>query len=902
MGFCSLVTLNAQTFDVDPSFNPSDQGKYHQHIGEYGVPLNSGKILTTDGIGWAYTKIYRLNNDGSKDNSFSELSLPYSIEGFFANPIQGNCITVDSDSNYQTTTLQSYNLINNSLIPSFSISVLKFDTSTSTYHAGGISKIVFLNNGKFLILGDFNLVNGITSNNIVRLNSNGSIDTSFYTGTGFNSNTTALAIQPDGKFVIGGNFTNYNNVPKARLVRLEANGLLDASFNVNAQNGSFGVINGYAAGDVNDIVIQPDGKIITSGPSLYMNSSAFRRDIVRLNSNGSVDASFIFNQNYTGMKVTKMSYNSDGSIFFGLGTSIKKCNNLGVLISTFNDKNELGSLNRVSNELMMLQNDKLIVVGDYKNALGLTRMGYHRLNADGSLDVTFNPNYGPNCFYSGILSYPSHGGIYHRVLPDNKILLCGGFTSYNDTPVKRIIRLHENGEIDTSFNLGLNDISLVVVGESSYKPVQTKKNYDGKVYVKGYFQSGKKILKLNYDGSVDPAFNFYHNVADFRIMDDNSIIAIVGNRIVKYKPDCTVDDTFISPIFDSTISSIELLDNNKIIVCGRYDLKKVVKLNENGSYDNTFEIPLNQYNLTAVTKTDFINDKIYVGGIATNSYPYSSQSYLTRYNIDGTFDNLFNPIQADRYFFLSNNRTITTNLNDRRTLKINDSNGNQLTSFSGIHDEVSLNVQVSTQNCENIILSGNFKKVNDLNLNSITRLTIPGSSVIPTPTGELHQLFTQGQTLADLIVNGENVQWYAAQNDCVFNASSRNADQMDNVLHMSTLLTNGTTYYASQIVNGVESNHRLPVTANTILGVDDFAFNSYFKLYPNPASSVLNISKNVGIELDSVIIYNTLGQSVKTISNAKTVDIIDISNLSAGIYFIKVNTNKGISNTKFIKN
>ena len=85
------------------------------------------------------------------------------------------------------------------------------------------------------------------------------------------------------------------------------------------------------------------------------------------------------------------------------------------------------------------------------------------------------------------------------------------------------------------------------------------------------------------------------------------------------------------------------------------------------------------------------------------------------------------------------------------------------------------------------------------------------------------------------------------------------------------------------------------------LGTQDFEFSNYFTLYPNPAKSVLNISSKEGIEVKSISIYNTLGQLVLVVTNAEKVSKIDVSSLTTGNYFIKINSDKGTSNTKFIK-
>ncbi|RTY86333.1 T9SS type A sorting domain-containing protein, partial [Flavobacterium sp. GSN2] len=76
----------------------------------------------------------------------------------------------------------------------------------------------------------------------------------------------------------------------------------------------------------------------------------------------------------------------------------------------------------------------------------------------------------------------------------------------------------------------------------------------------------------------------------------------------------------------------------------------------------------------------------------------------------------------------------------------------------------------------------------------------------------------------------------------------------------------------------------------------------YFSVYPNPVKDVLNITAKETIEVTSFNIYNTLGQLVMVIPNAQNIRTVDVSGLTYGNYFIKINSDKGTSNTKFIKN
>ncbi len=104
-------------------------------------------------------------------------------------------------------------------------------------------------------------------------------------------------------------------------------------------------------------------------------------------------------------------------------------------------------------------------------------------------------------------------------------------------------------------------------------------------------------------------------------------------------------------------------------------------------------------------------------------------------------------------------------------------------------------------------------------------------------------------------------------------------------------------------------DYNFPIVTNTAttsvlqsLGNQDFKFDSYFRIYPNPAKDFLNIDVKQQIEVTSISIFNMLGQQILVIPNAQQTKQIDVSSLQTGNYFIKVSSNKGNSNTRFIKN
>ncbi|UUC46019.1 T9SS type A sorting domain-containing protein [Flavobacterium cerinum] len=160
------------------------------------------------------------------------------------------------------------------------------------------------------------------------------------------------------------------------------------------------------------------------------------------------------------------------------------------------------------------------------------------------------------------------------------------------------------------------------------------------------------------------------------------------------------------------------------------------------------------------------------------------------------------------------------------------------------------------------------------------------------PLGQTTQTFTQGQTLANLVITGQNIQWYATPGTAGLTSTT------ETPLPMSTVLAHNTTYYASQTINGIESPDRLAVTAMMVLNNDDFTFKKLV-YYPNPISNNLTISNQEAIS--AITISNLLGQTVvdKKI-NSNQYDV-DFSGLSKGIYLVKVTANNQSKTFKVIK-
>ena len=160
------------------------------------------------------------------------------------------------------------------------------DTTFNTSGASANSYIWFIapqTDDKLVATGPFTTYNGTTVNRIMRLNADGTLDTAFAanTGSGFDNQGQYIYIYPNGKILIGGQFTSFNGTPVNRLIRLNADGTLDTTFNIGT-----GFNN-----TVQSMLVEPSGRIIVGGDFTTFNGTTANR-IVRLYSNGTIDPTF----------------------------------------------------------------------------------------------------------------------------------------------------------------------------------------------------------------------------------------------------------------------------------------------------------------------------------------------------------------------------------------------------------------------------------------------------------------------------------------------------------------------------------------------------------------------------------------------------------------------------------
>jgi uncharacterized delta-60 repeat protein len=336
--------------------------------------------------------------------------------------------------------------------------------------------------GKIIIGGGLTMYNGTQRNRIARLNADGTLDTSFDPGTGANGAVRSAVIQPDGKIIIGGSFTEYNGTGRNNIARLNADGTLDPNFDPGTG----------ANGAVRSAVIQPDGKIIIGGDFFQYNGTV-RNRIARLNTDGTLDTNFDPGSGASATVLTTV-IQPDGKIIIGggftsyNGTSrnrIARLNADGTLDTSFNP----GTGANISVLTIAIQPDgKIIIGGQFTEYNGTGRNRISRVNADGTLDTNFDPGSGANIQIRTT-----------AIQPDGKIIIGGDFTDYNGTGRNRIARLNTDGTLDTSFDPG-SGLNNGWIGSTVPQP-------DGKIIIGGdFFQyngTGRsRIARVNGENCV----------------------------------------------------------------------------------------------------------------------------------------------------------------------------------------------------------------------------------------------------------------------------------------------------------------------------------------------------------------------------------------------------------------
>jgi uncharacterized delta-60 repeat protein len=391
---------------------------------------DNGTLGSATTINWELGRTQKINLSGDTTLTMTGLSVGKQYQLLISQDV----------GRYSITYPNVYNLLEPSFFengnykvdPTFYTGPFGFD--------GTIYAIKVLNDGNILVGGDSNYYNLSNYSKIIKLETGGTIDFSFSVGDGFDNTVLDFEIQNDNKILVVGSFDYYDGNYSPKIVRLNSGGTYDSTFSAGT---------GFDS-DVYDLALQSDGKILVGGQfnSYNVDNPAF---IARINTDGTFDNTFAtsgFNNTVRYINVL-----SDDSIVVGgqfTNYGAETCNGIvkltsgGTIDTTFSAGTGFSGYANQSVVIysIQVQSDGKILVGGDLNIYDGNRISKNitRLTTGGTVDNTFSAGTGFNGSVNSIL-----------IQNDGKILVGGGFSFYNGNYVRDIVRLNTDGTLDTSY-------------------------------------------------------------------------------------------------------------------------------------------------------------------------------------------------------------------------------------------------------------------------------------------------------------------------------------------------------------------------------------------------------------------------------------------------------------------
>jgi uncharacterized delta-60 repeat protein len=454
---------------------------------------------------------------------------------------------------------------------------------------GPILNLAQQSSGKLIIGGQFQNVLGVARNRVARFNADMTLDTSFNFGAGPNGAVTQVTVQADDKVVLAGNFDSFNGTPCGYLVRLNADGPVDAAFNPGgsgaddrifnlADNGGVGwfifgafrayngaarngvallnldgaltdsyaalTVNSTALGTVYALARQSDGKILIGGDFTGYQGK-FHSGFARLNPDGSLDTAF--KGGVDGTYVKGLAVQPDGKIllagYFGAAqhyacTSLARLSSNSSFDTTF--KPVVTKLDGSVSDLKQavpLANGQIMVAGHLRKAGGLTRTALVRLFSDGLLDTSFDAQ----------ITITSGTNVRaNRVAEVGGKYVVAGYVTFEGLARGFLTRLTDTGALDPTFGPTAPPTPSPNVNITAGEVMDLALQKDQRIMVSGNFseiidgswsrpQRGR-IARFTADGFLDPTFTTNigaNNVIEAMALQPNGKI-LIGGSFTRY--------------------------------------------------------------------------------------------------------------------------------------------------------------------------------------------------------------------------------------------------------------------------------------------------------------------------------------------------------------------------------
>jgi len=543
--------------------------------------------------------------------------------------------------------------------------------------------------GKILVSGAFRNYGGVPAKNLLRLHDNGTLDTAFDTSVGADAEVRDMVVMPDGKIIVVGAFTYYNGTYRPNIARLTANGTLDTTFNP----GYFRE-NGTVSAELFSILLQQDGKFLVGGKfklhgatPIIANATTVG-NVVRLNANGTRDVSF--NTAGADAQIYDMAIQPNGQIvsaglFETYGSvcrrRISRSTANGMTDMTFNTGS---GANSSVYDCKILPDDKIMIAGHFRLYNGVVRNRIAKLHADGTLDASFNSNL---VIDESIVTF--------EIQPDGKIIIAGHFTTVGGMPRSLIARLNADGSMDSTFDigtgfLGIRITDIAIQPDGKILTVGYFTGFNGVTCNRIARLNANGSLDTTFN--IGTAAN--DHVSSVAVQSDGKIIicgtfnvfnGVAKRGILRLLPNGSIDNTFETGSgLLGNVTSITTLADGKILLAGRLEdyngfrIHMLARLNQNGSLDETFHSFSNSGTVLAVSirpdgKILFVGQTDSSGAIFSIHDPEGNYNSEFPVYLSSGPNNVVNTVgsQSDGKVIIGGQFNIVDNVGRNRIARIN---------------------------------------------------------------------------------------------------------------------------------------------------------------------------------------------------------------------------------------
>jgi len=650
-----LAKLNGDG-SIDPTFVPQAgfDGFYPEIFAIASQPDGMVIVGGTFGLTSTNRNIARLYPDGRLDGTFQANSGGSVL-----------ALAVQPDGKILLGGTFGIRRVNPDGTPDASFGSVSVAVPPATTYSVSVNAIHLYPDGRILIGGYFATVNGKSRANLVRLTADGQLDESFDPGTGPDGKINAVLVQASGQILVGGSFSNFNAFPKLKLARLLPSGTLDLGFRCDVEGNSSFL-------SVNALALQPDGKVVIGGAFQTVNGID-RRGIARIFADDSAEeaprvltspmdltvsegTNLTLIANFEGVPHPSVRWLLNGSDIAGQSGNTLRFHNL--LTKDAGDY------------AITLSNNRGTVTGLIARVSVRPAS-----TMPGAADVDFDPgealvNPGSSIFPpgQGLKSWVQA----LAVQPDGAILAAGWFSTFDGLPAKGLVRLDRHGNVDGAFLSNAlvlkSDFQIVddILVQSDGK-ILVAGNYSRPDGGQSNAPRGR-LSRLNADGTIDDSFiesvesDFFSGIG-FRIAQrpDGKILISKGNnylmvtggirrgRLALLNPEGSIDPAFNpdAGTLQGLITALCIQNDGRALVGGsftefnRVPQKNLVRLNTDGNLDASFAIGSGPDGWLYALRVQ-PDGKILVGGSFT-SFAGVTRNNVARLSADGSLDMSFDP-------------------------------------------------------------------------------------------------------------------------------------------------------------------------------------------------------------------------------------------------------------------